>query len=613
MGAFALTLAWNDREIVDGALLRAETSLRGMSHWGWQRWETPGIGILQARSSVAEPSFVSTAARWRLVLDGSLCTADRQVLRAHCDDETTRALFDVSDDVARLETLLDQRGGAALQSLHGDIALAAFDTLQQTLWLFRGDAGGRGLYVCRSDNHWHIASRASAAAAMANRTLIQNDAAIAAYFALRAPAPGQTFFRGVEAVQPGALWSVRAQELLVMPAAARARVEPRADDRDEVLQGRWADCLNGAMSEALSASIRPGIMLSGGIDSATLAAFGASLNPDLIACSWALPATPSSNEHDWIRSITESLKLRHETFCGDDDWPLSRLESWPVEDDGPPANPYRRLHDRLYARAAALGCDALVSGNFGDHLYADASGWLRSAAAVRGWPWALRTLAQFGRREGLAALWRESGWRAVVRRARVSKDWAAPDWIQPEFAASLALEQGAEPPRGDAFSAESIQDAELGRRFHLMHGIEMLTPYRNPQVVAFTQSLPAFHHARAGQHKFITREILRGRVPEPVRMRPKGGSLVAFFTRGVVDESVKAVAQLLDSSDARWPEFVKPQALQAARASLRSESDLLLIWLCISYELWWRAHWAQGPAVLASRAEINVVSGGSCD
>jgi asparagine synthase (glutamine-hydrolysing) len=133
-----------------------------------------------------------------------------------------------------------------------------------------------------------------------------------------------------------------------------------------------------------------------------------------------------------------------------------------------------------------------------------------------------------------------------------------------------------------------------------MFGIELLTPYRDPRVVDFAARLPAHYQYRSGQSKFLTREAMRALLPETVRTRPKSGSLAPFFRKGVLHQSASEVARLLDARDARWPQYVAPEALQRARKNPLTESDLLLIWLCISYELWWRAHSGSGPAVLAS-------------
>jgi hypothetical protein len=46
---------------------------------------------------------------------------------------------------------------------------------------------------------------------------------------------------------------------------------------------------------------------------------------------------------------------------------------------------------------------------------------------------------------------------------------------------------------------------------------------------------------------------------------------------------------------------VKAERLFTVLENPSSEADLLLIWLTLSYELWWRAHSDLGPAVLTSR------------
>lgn len=605
MGAFVLAVDWAGVTISSEPMSRAELALGGFASAGWQRINAQGFSASRAIS--ADVSDWAIQRDLIVAMDGRFSLGCRTRLRAKlagvaeaasCDDESLAALaWSVS-------------GESAAAQFEGDFALAIFDVKQAQLWLMRSPSGARGLHFVFERDRVLVATRPSAALMVAGRSLREHSDSVAAYFALRAPPSGYGYFEGVTAMLPGATCSFDAHGMRAGQASAVA-AKPKLQFADDAeAREAWLASLSAAVSEALSGWRQPGVMLSGGLDSSALAAIGMRSRTTLCAYSWTLPQTPAADEHEWIAATTRHLGLESRLFNGDHDWPLARLAHWPIEDDGPPANPYLWLQQHLYCVAESANCDALISGNFGDHLYPEAGAWMRSGLSDRGISWVLGQELKLLRQQGLSALWREPGWRRLARQDSIAaaNTWQAPHWLQPKWGAQLLGTLGTDTPGAGADSAEAIQDAELGRRFHAMHNIELLAPYRDPRVVAFAAALPAHYQYRNGQSKSLTREAMRGLLPESVRTRRKGGSLAPFFRIGVLQRSATEVTQLLDAPDARWPNYIMPSALRRARERAFTESDLLLIWLCVSYELWWRSHWGRGGAVLASRVNRCEVS-----
>lgn len=593
--AFVLIVDREARDDRAAALDRGESALGGFAPRGWQRRDVAGCAGSMARG--VDGGFAADE-HLQIFVDGRLSALSMDLLRARLQAAGIHA-GDAASDAEWLLAACRALGAGDLPALHGDIAVAIVDTRTWSIVLLRGDGGGRGLHHARQGARIVIATRAVATLRAAGLALDERAEAIAAWFALRAPAPGDNYFHAVAAVPPGAVMMLDADGLHTRRVVAAMAPSRSRWGSDAEAIAAWRTVLLDAVGSALDAARRPGLMLSGGIDSTLLAVTGRALRADLRAYSWQLPATPAADEAEWIRTTRRALDIEGCLFDGDDDVPLARLRQWPVEDDGPLSNPYRWLQQSLFAAAAGDGCDVLMSGNFGDHLYPDAAAWWPSAIADRGWRWALAQQYRHLRDEGPRAWWRDPAWRGLVRGSR-QPGWSAPAWMLPRWQAALRDWLGSEPPTTDARSAEAMQDAEFGRRFPCMHGIDLVMPYRDQRVVEFAAALPAHFQYRAGQAKWLGRELLRGVVPDALRQRPKGGSLAPLFRSGVMVQNAAAVTALLDAPDARWPRYVAPDALHRARSSSRDEADLLLIWLCVSYELWWRAHWGLGPAVLAS-------------
>ena len=121
-------------------------------------------------------------------------------------------------------------------------------------------------------------------------------------------------------------------------------------------------------------------------------------------------------------------------------------------------------------------------------------------------------------------------------------------------------------------------------------------------------ALPAHYSESMRDPKWISRESLVGRIPEQIRMRPKSGNLAPFFRDSVLGTAREAVVKILCDRNARWPRFLRKHVVQQALENPQSDADLLLVWLAISHELWWRAHDGGGPGVLASNSMCRAIS-----
>lgn len=597
MGALALSVRWSDAANSAASLRHAELALAGFEITPWQRYETPDIVASHAGVGFAHCLPDGALVIW---IDGRLSTECRRRLADALGVQSGSAR---DNDAALIRSGWSMWQQSVADRLDGDFALVIFDASRHALWLMRSPGSSRGLYFVAAAQKVVVATRPTAALHAAGGALKESHPAVAAYFSLRAPAVGTCYFENVSAVSPGELHAFDTSGHRIVKPAARKESSALHFGDDVEAGDAWRDVLTAAVHDQLDGWRQPGVLLSGGMDSSVLASLGARIRPDLRAYSWRLPQMPVSDESTWIDATCKHVGIPAHAFNGDADWPLARLSQWPVEDDGPPSNPYRWLQQHAFVTAARSGCDALMSGNFGDHLYPPDALWLRSAVADRGLGWALAEELRLLRRLGPRAVWRDPGWRASLRGATKNRQvtWDAPGWMQPHWREALIDLLGSAEPDTRADSPEALQDAELGRRFHCLFGIELVAPYRDPRVIDFAAALPAHYQYRHGQSKWLTREIMRGALPETVRSRPKAGSLAAFFRKGVLDRSAVEVARLLDAADARWPQYVAPEALRRAREKALTEADLLLIWLCLSYELWWRAHWGAGPAVLASR------------
>ena len=573
MGAFFLSLHPDSPQLDQAQAARAVASLRACLPLACRQQVTDVHTAVIAGASIDPTGFD---------IDGDLLLLDG-ALSVTCRSELQRTLgLPQSADAVIVQRAFALWGAAAASRLEGRFALVLVDRRRACVWLLRDVLGECSLYFSRSASALSVSTSVSTLIAAQCLPKVENATAIAAFFALRAPAPGSCFWQGVQALQAGECLCVSATTTRSTKRTFDLSGQPVKFASDAAAVAAWQAVLQAACGRAVAAARRPAVLLSGGIDSTALAAISAGLRPDLLAVSWRLPAFPSADESALIAATAGQLGIELRSTLAAADWPLARLSAWSMDPDTPLVNPYRWLQHGVLQQAFVGGADVILSGNFGDHLYPDSpqprSPWRRLRQRL------LRRLDPYPRL--LAGL----RWAARVPST-------APDWLLPKWRPSLPEQLPSLPP---VLTHESMQDANLGRSFAARFGLDLRFVYRDPEVIRFMAALPRQWMQRDQTQKWITREVLRGHVPEAVRERRKSGSLEPYFRFGVCQQEAAAVAELLHRPDVRWPRYVRADALLAALANPATEAELLLIWLAISYELWWRAQWGLGPAMLAS-------------
>lgn len=574
--------------VTDLAMADGVRSLGGFAPFGADELRLPNARFWMARGFSG--SGLATADGRVLAFDGRLrdgaAFRKRHGLDSACSDaEAVLKAYD-RDDLKLFE------------SLDADAALLLFDASRRRVLLYRDPLGERGLRWLRVGDQWFVSSRGSALIALRGKTFEPDETAAAHFFAMRAPPDDVAWMRGVNELAAGALcWfdDGKAFSRRFKPVLPSQPLRFR-DDQEAV--EAWHATVREAVRRARADAPTTALMLSGGIDS-TLLAFG--LSPEhALAVSWAVPMLAQCDETGLAAQTAQALGLRHVIAPTGDIMPLSDLPTWPIEDESPIANPFRRLTQAVYRTARTQGADVLLSGNFGDHIYASGRDWLQSFRQERGTAALFRELMQECWDQGLA-IRHDPGLRALLWRRKPAESKALTPWARglltpmpPHDEWSRRVEQ--------AYGRATAEDAELGRRFAAAEGLQLRFPYRDPELLRFVLSLPSHYLDSLRGPKWLSRFVMRGRVPDEVRLRPKSGSLTPLYELGVFERQRDLVAQWLWRDDACWPRYLRRTAVIRAWHDPRVESQTLAVWKALSFELWYRAHGESKPFVLASRS-----------
>ncbi|MBK8284685.1 MAG: hypothetical protein IPK97_07195 [Ahniella sp.] len=234
--------------------------------------------------------------------------------------------------------------------------------------LFRAWHAERNWYWAKHGGVLAAATSPRLVLAALNLPVVENETAVAAFFGLRPSSPPACFFAGVTALASGQTLELAADgsTSTVVPAEDY-RPEPIAAGSDADWQQQFEVRLLAATRDAVGSG-PAGLMLSGGLDSTTLAAALAASGLPARLYSWVLSAEPSADESAYARATAQALGLPLE-WVPVDQLPFADLDRLPIHPDAPLANPYRAMNDAVMHVAAGQGVQTLLSGNFGDHFY----------------------------------------------------------------------------------------------------------------------------------------------------------------------------------------------------------------------------------------------------
>jgi asparagine synthase (glutamine-hydrolysing) len=485
--------------------------------------------------------------------------------------------------------------------LLGPFAVVVADRVASTLVCARDSLGDRTLFYGGDHGLIVVASEEQAVLAHPRLGADLDEASLAALCAVRARPVGSSFFRHVRELPQG-------HRLRIDPSGATVHGywtwQPREVRyrRDVEYAERFRELLTTAVRCRMRAPKPPGVLMSGGLDSTSVACLAAhDLGSDrrLRTVSWVFDELESCDERRYMDAITTRWNTVPLRVLGDDGWPLHLAETWPHNPNRPIDNAYRILKDRAFTAAREHGLGVLLTGGWGDHLYHGSAGWLVEQLGSGRWWTAARELAWhavIGRPNTEPGLRR---FAAQLLRRQLTGTTTAPPWLTP-YAADLlelqrclprGLEGWRRPDQAAMVCGPMAADSAAAETFHAArHRIELRHPYRDRRLVEFMLAVPADQLYRRGRLKYVLRMAMEGLLPDVVRLRRRPTSLFALYRRGMVEREHERIQHLLAEPDAMWRRHVYPhQLLRVLPRVIADGSDGpagLVPWYCAYMEVW---------------------------
>jgi asparagine synthase (glutamine-hydrolysing) len=533
--------------------------------------------------------------------------------------------FRTHGDTEVLLHLYEQHGEGFAERLRGMFAVAIWDTPRRRLVLARDRFGIKPLYYREAPGELAFASELRALP----RGEIDLDA-LEAFLAFNSiPAP-LTIFREARKLPPGHLlcWE---DGVVRLERFARPGPLPERDDEQAELVEELRSRLRDSVRAHLVSDVPVGVLLSGGVDSALLAAFAAEESAGPLRTFSIGFEERSFDELADARRVAERYGTRHRELVLRPDAALL-LPALAEAFDEPFADS-SALPTYLVSKLAASDVKVALSGEGGDELF---GGYYTYAADL--------LAARMG---GLARFARPVVERLPSSSAKASFDYRAKRFVRaahlpplerhhgwkeicsPDLRAELTGRRSAFDPvdllcdryeeTAGAHELARLQDVDLGvylvddllvktDRASMAHSLEARVPYLDTVVTNLALALPARQKVRGLAKKVLLRKAAEPLLPrEIVHGKKRGFSIpAAAWLRGELEPFAR---ETLSAETLRRQGFFEPRIVHrllddhtAGREDLSRQ-----LWGLLAFTLWHERHVertpgeARMPALLAER------------
>ncbi|HEY2373807.1 MAG TPA: asparagine synthase (glutamine-hydrolyzing) [Gaiellaceae bacterium] len=533
---------------------------------------------------------------------------DGHTFRTNCDTEVHLHLY-------------ERHGADYPRLLRGMFAVALWDSGAQRLLLARDRYGIKPLYYRHTDGDLEFASEIRALP----RREIDLDA-LEAFLAFNSiPAP-YSIFRDTRKLPAGhvLVWD---KDGVSLDRFARPGPVPidelRTDDEAELVEELRAR-LRDSVKAHLLADVPVGVLLSGGVDSAVLAALAAQETADAVHTFTIGFAERSFDERDGARLVAERYGTNHHELLVHPD-PRLLLPALAEAFDEPFADS-SALPTYLVSQLAAQHVKVALSGEGGDELFGGYYTYAADLLADRVAPFAriARPLVErlptstakasfdykakrFVRAAHLPPLERHHGWKEIFSadaRAELRGMRSTFDPVD-VYRARYAETAGADP-------LARLQDVDFGiylvddllvktDRASMAHSLEARVPFLDSIVTNFAFGLPARHKVRGLAKKVLLRKAVAPLLPrEIVHGRKRGFSIpAAAWLRGELAPFARAT---LSPETLSSQGFFEPKPVQRLLAEhvAGTQDWSRQLWGLLAFTLWYERHVQQEPPLLRS-------------
>jgi asparagine synthase (glutamine-hydrolysing) len=481
-------------------------------------------------------------------------------------------------------------GTACVDRLLGEFGFALWDERARRLWCATDHMGIRPVFHERHGSTVVVSNTLDCVRLHPASCGTLGEQAIADFLVHDFnPDPTTTVYEAIRRVAPGVAVAFTSDGVRLRAYSQMPADDPVLGRTPDAVVEEFRDLLGKAVKDRIRTR-RIAIYLSGGIDSATLAAAAASTLPEpgrhVVGFCLGFRRLIQDDECRYAQAVADRLGIElrsryRDDACFDPDWHEKR--ACPPE---PTTHVWSFDEDRALQREVASTARVAFYGEGPDNaLRYDWEGYLGHLARKGKWQHAARGLWQhMGARRPATLPGAAAGWLKRKLIGRVARPTASatrmPAWINRELAARLRLAEADPWASRNAGAAEHpwrqdtyrLLASNLWRRLFdrfdpAMYGVpaEARHPYLDQRLLRFFLALPVIPWCR---DKYVMREAMARTLPAEVLSRRK-----TTLSADPVRERVKALRYRYPQprATAKLGTFIEPGALPVGPAGLATD------------------------------------------
>jgi asparagine synthase (glutamine-hydrolysing) len=484
----------------------------------------------------------------------------------------------------------------------GEFAFVIYDKQQDKIFSARDPLGERTLFYAFNSAQLLIASEPWAISAALTEKPDINECAVTHYFALSYPENGQTLFQGIYELLPAHSMILNDGNLQLYQYWSP---DPRKKIRyktDEEYAAQFRLLLEESVRCRMRCAVPFGILMSGGLDSTSIACLTAraSAPQQVTTISYVFDELSECDERKYINDVTAKWNTHSIHIPCDDVWTYKDWQDWKFSLNYPIGNPYRLILQRVYERTNREGIRVLLTGLFGDHLYAAGTDWIADLILDGHLLEAIKELKAQANNKGWKKVFQTQHIRRILRRAldllmpgkiRLPHSTRPPEWIRQYQIRFLRFNRKRQNPvferNGQMLqlttSAASAYECFLSNHY----AIEIRNPYRDIRLIEFALAIPAHQLYFRGHYKHILRTAMKGILPESIRTRVKPTTFISLFMRGIERES-EFIRAFFENKKSDWMKYISAEWMNDVQEDSQRNSRIkaYIAFMCISYQTW---------------------------
>lgn len=527
------------------------------------------LAIIDPVNAQADQPFTDPSGRWTIVYNGEVF--NHAEIRA--DLEARGMTFRTRSDTEVVLQGFIMEGESILHRLRGMFAFIVWDRDQRQLFAARDQLGVKPLYWALVDEVFVAASEMRTMLGHPRIRSKLDPASVVEYLAFGRTPCDRTLIRDIRKLPPG--HALRLSDGEIQTFEYWDLLPPTATGDADLVKPKVIEMMNEAVAASLVADVPVGLMLSGGLDSSTIAVLAARHKnaSDMRAYSVAFGGV--DDEAHAAARLASDLGLRHTSVVLDERTLEENFDEWLWGIDEPSSNP-TWLAVWFIARAARRdGIKVLLSGDGGDELFGGYNRWMtylrfRDRIWVKVPDGIKRAAGKPARRflPGLAGdvAARAAGGRELfvgsrpfhdddLARCLAPRGKAAIEARHPEDSvAPLRHRFGDRFPEGDylawmsylSLKTHLVEDF-LGRldKMGMRESVEGRVPLLDPVLARWAIGVPQHSKVPGYRQKSLFRDAVMPHIPRYILERPKQG-----FCPPVTDWATRLLSTRLTGVDA---------------------------------------------------------------